>query len=284
MTFDPRVTLLRDGLADAKLEGLAKAQRFVASRPSQAVVPVAAVRASPDSRAEQVDQLLFGEGFDRLQVRGGFVLGQASRDGYVGWVEASALGEEVSQPTHWISALRAFAFDEPSIKSPARGPLSLNAMVTVVEEADTLLRADRIGWIAKAHLSPVGRTLSDPAKVALAHLGAPYLWGGRDSAGLDCSGLIQQAFLACGMACPRDSDQQQTLGEATPLEALARGDLVFWTEHVGMMVDGRRLIHANAHHMAVIVEPLARARERIAASGGGDPIAYRRVERQGANT
>jgi cell wall-associated NlpC family hydrolase len=277
VTFDPRVTLMRDGLADAKLEGLALAQRFVAARPSQATVPVAAVRARPDPRAEQVDQLLFGEGFDRLQVEGAFVLGQASRDGYVGWVEAAALSDEIAHPTHWVSVLRAFAFEEPSIKAPARGPLSLNAMVTVVEETEALWRADRIGWIAKGHLSPVGRSLSDPVKVAIAHLGAPYLWGGRDSAGLDCSGLIQQAFLACGLACPRDSDQQQALGEAAPPDAPARGDLVFWPEHVGMMRDGRRLIHANVHHMAVTIEPLARVRARIAASGGGGPIAYRRV-------
>ncbi len=184
MTFDPRVTLLRNGLADTRLEGLAVAQRFVAARPSQAIVPVAAVRASPDPRAEQVDQLLFGEGFDRLQIHGEFVLGQALRDGYVGWVEAAALSDEVARPTHWVSVLRAFAFEEPSIKAPTRGPLSLNALVTVVEETEALWRADRIGWIAKAHLSPVGWSLSDPAKVALAHLGAPYLWGGRDSVGL----------------------------------------------------------------------------------------------------
>jgi hypothetical protein len=277
VTCDPRVTLIRDGLADAKLEGVALAQRFVAARPSQAILPVAAVRARPDPRAEQVDQLLFGEGFDRLQVQGAFVLGQASRDGYVGWIEAAALCDEISRPTHWVSALRAFAFAEPTIKAPARGPLSLNALITVVEESDALWLADGIGWIAKAHLSPVGRTLSDPAKVALAHLGAPYLWGGRDSAGLDCSGLIQQALLACGLACPRDSDQQQALGDAAPPEALSRGDLVFWTEHVGMMLDGRRLIHANVHHMAVTVEPLARVRARIAANGGGEPIAFRRL-------
>ena len=279
MTFDPRVTLMRDGLADARLEGLTPARRFVAARPSQTIVPLAAVRAHPDTHAEQVDQLLFGEGFDRLQVEGAFVLGQASRDGYVGWVEAAVLSDEITHPTHWVSALRAFAFEEPSIKASACGPLSLNAMVTVVEETGDLCHANRIGWIAKAHLSPVGRSLSDPVKVALAHLGAPYLWGGRDSAGLDCSGLIQQAFLACGLACPRDSDQQQALGDAAPPEALARGDLVVWTEHVGMMLDGRRLIHANAHHMAVAVEPLARVRARMVANGGGEPIAYRRLAR-----
>ena len=175
-----------------------------------------------------------------------------------------------------MSALRTFAFEEPSIKSPARGPLSLNALVSIVEENDTLARAERIGWIAKAHLTPVGMVLDDPASVALAHLGAPYLWGGRDSTGLDCSGLIQQALFACGLACPRDSDQQERLGAPAPPGALGRNDLVFWSGHVGMMLDAQRLIHANAHHMAVAVELFAEAKARIAAKGS-EPIAYRRL-------
>jgi cell wall-associated NlpC family hydrolase len=277
MNFDARTTLAREGVADARLEGVIAAQRFCVTRPAQAVVPAAALRSAPDLGAEQMDQLLFGEGFDRLETSGDFVLGQAIRDGYVGWVEASAVADDIAEPTHWISALRAYAFDAPSIKAPARGPLSLNALVSVVEETDTLARAERIGWIAKAHLSPIGVALTDPAAVALAHLGAPYLWGGRDSLGLDCSGLIQQALLACGLACPRDSDQQQALGAPAPPHALARGDLVFWPGHVGMMLDGERLIHANGHHMAVAVEPLADARVRVAAGGAGDPIAYRRL-------
>jgi hypothetical protein len=58
---------------------------------------------------------------------------------------------------------------------------------------------------------------------------------------------------------------------------LRRGDLVAWPGHIGMMMDARRLLHANAHHMAVAIEPLARAVARIAASGGGQPTAYRRL-------
>ena len=280
MNLDPRVTLVRDGVADARLEGVVKAGRFQTPRASQAIALAAALRASPDPRAEQLDQLLFGEGFDVFETSGQFVFGQAWRDGYVGWVEADDLTDQGAPPTHWVSALRTFAFDEPSIKAPARGPLSLNALLTVVEESSTLVRADRIGWIARAHLSPIGTVFADPAKVALAHLGAPYLWGGRESVGLDCSGLIQQALLACGVACPRDADQQQTLGVAAPSDALTRGDLVFWKDHVGMMLDTRRLIHANGYAMAVTVEALARARARISGEGGGEPIAYRRLSLQ----
>jgi hypothetical protein len=277
MSFDARTTLAREGLADARLEGVIAASKYCATRPAQTVVPAAALRAAPDAGAEQMDQLLFGEGFERLETSGDFVLGQAIRDGYVGWVDNRALADEIAEPTHWVSALRAYAFGAPSIKSAARGPLSLNALVSVVEETETLARAERIGWIAKAHLSPIGVTFTDPAAVALAHLGAPYLWGGRDSTGLDCSGLMQQALLACGLACPRDTDQQQALGVPAPPRALIRGDLVFWRGHVGMMLDGDRLIHANGHFMAVTAEPLAEASARIAAQGAGDPIAYRRI-------
>ncbi|HEY2179998.1 MAG TPA: NlpC/P60 family protein [Caulobacteraceae bacterium] len=273
MSFDPRVTLFRDGLADARLEGLIIADRFAPVRPSQVVAPTAALRAAPDLGAEQVDQLLFGEGFDVLEAAGDFVLGQSVRDGYVGYVGAAALAATVIAPTHWISALRAFAFAEPSIKAHAAGPLSFNALVTIVEETQTLARAERIGWIAKAHLEPIGSVLDDPAAAALMHLGAPYLWGGRDSAGLDCSGLIQQALFACGLSCPRDSDQQELLGAPAPPEGLGRSDLVFWPGHVGMMLDAKRLIHANAFAMAVTIEPLARARKRI-----GEPIACRRLK------
>ena len=277
MNFDPRVTLLRDGVADDRLEGVLTAKRFVAARTGQVTSPVAALRAAPDARAEQLDQLLFGEAFERLESSEDFVLGQASRDGYVGWVEAAALSDAVVAPTHWVSALRAYAFEAPSIKAPARGPLSLNALVAIEEESETLARDARIGWIARTHLSPVGTALDDPAAIALAHLGAPYLWGGRDSLGIDCSGLVQQASYAAGRACPRDTDQQAARGASVAPADLCRGDLVFWWGHVGMMLDGERLLHANAHHMAVAIEPLAEAMARIAANGGGQPTAYRRV-------
>jgi hypothetical protein len=276
MSFDARVTLVRDGVADLRLEGVLEAERFIAARPGQVVRPAAALRDAPDARAEQLDQVLFGEAFDQLEERDGFILGQAPRDGYVGWVAAGALSDETVSPSHWVSALRSYAFADASIKSPARGPLSLNALVAITEETETLARDPRIGWIAKTHLSPIGQTLNDPAGVAMAHVGAPYLWGGRESTGLDCSGLILQARLACGLACPRDSDQQESLGAPAPEDDPARGDLVFWKGHVAMMIDAECIVHANAFHMSVAVEPLAEARARIVARGGGEPIAFRR--------
>ncbi|HEY5106284.1 MAG TPA: C40 family peptidase [Caulobacteraceae bacterium] len=277
MTPDPRVTLARSDLAADSLEGLIKAERFAHPIAMQTIAPLAALRTEGRAGAEQADQLLFGEVFEVLEAKDGFAWGQARRDGYVGFVEAACLSSELLAPTHRIGAPSTFAFAEPSIRAAPFGPLSLNALVTVLEESGSFVRVAGAGWIPRRHLSPIGCFEADPATVAQSLVGAPYLWGGRSSLGLDCSGLIQQALHACGLACPRDTDQQSLLGVAIGPAEHRRGDLIFWRGHVGMMLDDQRLIHANAHRMAVAIEPLHEAIARIEASGAGPPTVRRRL-------
>jgi cell wall-associated NlpC family hydrolase len=276
VSFDPRVTPLRDGIAVRALEGVSPAEVYLDPKPLRCAVPAAAIRRSADAASEQMDQLLFGEAFDVIEEEGGFLWGQAHRDGYVGFVEAAALAPLGPTPTHWISAIRTYAFAEPTIKSKASGPYSLNALVTVEAVEGRLARVAGAGWMAVEHLSPIGVFARDPAAVAERYLGAPYLWGGRESLGLDCSGLVQQAMFACGLACPRDADMQQALGQEIGRQAFGRGDLVFWKGHVAIGLDASRILHANAHHMAVAIEPLDAALERIKAAGSGEPTAFRR--------
>ncbi len=276
LSRDHRLIAARSDLASLELEGVVRAPRFVAPAPRRVIAPRASLRAGPADDAEQVSQLIFGETFDVLDARDGYVWGQARRDGYVGWTPADALSPEMIDATHWVIAPRTFAFAGPSIKTAPFGPISLNALVRITDEKGELSHAKGAGWIPTRHLAPIGQAFAEPAATAEMFLGTPYLWGGRDSLGLDCSGLIQQALWAGGLACPRDSDQQQALGVAADLAQLERGDLVFWRGHVGMMLDAARLIHANAYHMAVAIEPLAEALSRISARGGGDPTAYRR--------
>jgi cell wall-associated NlpC family hydrolase len=276
LTRGGRLIAVRADLASLELEGLVRAPRFVEPSPRCVIAPRAALRAGPADDAEQVSQIIFGEAFDVLDAREGYVWGQAQRDGYVGWASISALSSEIIEPTHRVIALRTFAFAAPSIKAAAFGPISVNALARVTDEQGELSHTQGAGWIPTRHLAPIGHAFAAPAATAEALLGTPYLWGGRDSLGLDCSGLIQQALWAGGLACPRDSDQQQALGLAVDATDLKRGDLVFWRGHVGMMLDATRLIHANAHHMAVVVEPLTQAVARTRERGGGDPTAYRR--------
>jgi hypothetical protein len=285
LPLDPRLTLaLRTeagegwDLADVALDGRVAAARYVSSEAMQAAVPACGLRRAPDPAAEQVDQLLFGERFDALIARERFVFGQARRDGYVGWAPREALSPAGAPPTHWVRALRTFVFPQASIKTPPVLCLSTNALVAVEAIEGRFAKLADGGWTPASHLAALVEVERDPAAVALRYLGAPYLWGGRDSVGLDCSGLVQQALYACGLFAPRDSDMQANLGAAIDrLDRLERNDLVFWRGHVGLMLDAGRLIHANAHHMAVAVEPLAEAILRIVAAGGGEPTALRRL-------
>jgi len=270
--FDPRVTLARADLADAALEGLVRADRFAPAKPYRCAVPVTAIRRAADPAAEQWNQLLFGETFAVIEIGDGWAWGQAARDAYVGyvWMGDLASATEDRPHTHRVAALRAYGFSRPDIKSAPIGLYSLNALMTVQDEDGRFLKMDGSGWFVRDQLAPIGVFETDPAGVAERYRGAAYLWGGRDSLGLDCSGLVQQAFYACGRACPRDSDMQAFMGVAM-LAPPRRNDLVFWRGHVGMMLDETRLLHANAFHMQVNTEPLAEAIARI-----GAPTAYRR--------
>jgi cell wall-associated NlpC family hydrolase len=269
--LDRRLTLARPDLADAALQGLVSAERFEKTSAFHCAAAASAIRRDPDPSAEQLDQLLYGETFRVIETGRGWGWGQADRDGYVGHVLLADLKPGVLHATHRVSALRAYAFSRPDLKSRPLALLSLNALVAVEAEEGAYRKAEGSGWVHAVQLAPIGAVEADPAAVAERFLGAPYLWGGRESLGLDCSGLVQQALHACGRWCPRDSDQQQALGRPVATADLARGDLVFWKGHVGMMLDGQRMIHASAFHMQVAIEPVAEALARV-----GEPVALRR--------
>ena len=160
------------------------------------------------------------------------------------------------------------------MKTRERMSLSHGARVTVTGEAGRFAETP-LGFVPRVHLAPLERPEADPVAVAERFLGAPYLWGGNSAFGIDCSGLVQAALAACGIACPGDTDMQESLGDAAQ-GAPRRGDLLFWKGHVALVRDAETLIHANAHHMAVTVEEIAAVTDRIAAAGEGPVTAHRR--------
>jgi cell wall-associated NlpC family hydrolase len=273
---DPRLTLARPDLAAAHLEGVVRAERYAPARAMRVIVAVAPVFSAPDPASERVDELIHGERFDALETRAGLAWGQAARDGYVGFVATDALGPPGPAPTHRIAAIRADAFAAPALEAAIAGSFSLNALVAVEAEEGAFSRSADGRWFRTADLAPIGSFECDPVEVAERFLGAPYLRGGRTGAGIDGSGLIQQALYACGHACPRGADQQLALGREIVRAEAGRGDLVGWRGHVGLLVDASRLVHADTHHIAVAIEPLDAAIARMAAAGGG-PTVFRRL-------
>lgn len=279
---DPRLTPARPEVAAKYLEGKVEAKRFVAGEEFEITDSLAPLRCAPSVDAELATQALKGERatiYDRNSE--GWAWGQLSNDGYVGWLPDRALAKPSDPPTHKITALRTFAFLGPSIKLPPTETLVMGAMVTVLREQGSFA-ITREGWyVPRQHVGSLGSREADFVAVAEQFVGTPYLWGGKSSFGIDCSGLVQVSLNAAGIGCPRDSDMQEAgLGrELNRAESkkLRRGDLMFWKGHVAIVRDADTIVHANAHHMTTVIENLRDAMSRIKIAGS-EIISIKRLD------
>jgi cell wall-associated NlpC family hydrolase len=282
--FDPRVTPARPDLAAKHLEGKVTAARFVEGRVMEVVEPQAPLRREPRPDAPLHTEALKGERVAVYDMNAeGWAWGQLASDNYVGWLPSNALALAGAAPTHKVAVPRTLAFPGSSIKLPPIEALPLGARLVIVRTHDRMAITQSGAHVPMAHLTPVGDYEADFVAVAERFLRVPYLWGGKTALGLDCSGLVQIALAACGISCPRDSDMQETaLGtivvERPDESRLERGDLVFWQGHVAIVRDRANLLHANAFHMAVAIEPIADAVARIG-SAGSKITSVRRIAR-----
>lgn len=273
---DRRLTPANDRVAHVSLRGRVGTARFVEGEAASVALPLADLLAAPGGARDR--QLLMGEEVLVLDRHQGFAFLRAATDGYCGYVAEAALGP-FHAPTHWIATPASHLYPAPDMKQREVAGVSFGARLTITAEHPKFLETESGLFVPRPHLRPMGQLMDDPAWVAEMFLGTPYLWGGNSRAGLDCSGLVQASLLACGIACPGDSDlQQAVLGRPMPRgEAPRRGDLLFWPGHVALVADAGRLLHANAFHMAVSYEPLDAALARIVAQGGGPVSAHRRL-------
>jgi cell wall-associated NlpC family hydrolase len=268
--LDPRTTPARPDLAARHLQGQVEAAQFVDGTVREVRDESAPLRREPLPDAPLDTEALMGERVTVYETTDeGWCWGQLDRDGYVGWLPANALAPPGPPATHTVTAMRTLAFPGRSIKHPPVAAFSLGCRL-VVMRTEGALAVTPSGYVPARHLAPVDDVEPDFVAVAERFLGVPYLWGGKTSLGIDCSGLVQVALTAAGIVCPRDSDMQQgALGEAVPIDVanLRRGDLIFWKGHVAVARDAATLVHANAFHMAVAIEPIRDAVARIAADG-----------------
>ncbi|MBV0913713.1 C40 family peptidase [Anianabacter salinae] len=270
-------------VAHVSLKGRVQADRFIEGTPYEVVTTVATIWTTPGGKRDR--QLLLGRRFIVLDREGDHVFGFAEACGYAGWVRAVELQPARAAPTHVVKVARSYAILAPELKTSEDGfAISGGSLVHVTGDhgrwvAIHLPGEDRPRYMPKAHLNPADVSGDDPVEVAELLLGTPYLWGGNSAFGIDCSGLVQIACHACGIACPGDGDMQEAeLGQPLPDGApRQRGDLVFWKGHVAWLASPDRLIHANAHDMAVAYEDFDAAVDRIIAQGDGPVTSIRRL-------
>jgi len=242
------------------------APRFAEGEKFSVGIGRAALRVRPSDDAAQDSELLFGETFTVYDRADGWAWGQAANDLYVGYLRIDTLTGPFTVAAK-VSALMAPAFAAADLKTPVRDLLPLNAAVPALARQGDYVQIGEERFVHHRHLEPLLQ--KDFVAVAERFVGAPYVWGGKTMAGLDCSGLIQTALQAVGKAAPRDTDMmEKALGGTVALSDIRRGDLVFWKGHMGVMLDEARLLHANAFHMAVAIEPLAEAIARIEKAAG----------------
>jgi cell wall-associated NlpC family hydrolase len=270
--LDPRRNAYRADLAAEALRGKVSAPRYAVGEARQVIDAAVPLRDTPDPHARWITEALFGERVTVYDESEGWAWVQLAGDGYVGYLPDAALSTSVRPATHRVQVLGTCLYLAADFKSPPCLPLSMNAALCVAETRPAFARLADGRFVPTPHIAERDRFAPDFVAIAEAFLGVPYVWGGKTRLGVDCSGLLQVAMHAAGLTCPRDSDMQlaelgETLAVGADLAGLARGDLVFWLGHVGIMLDAVRLLHANAHHMAVAIEPLRVAVDRIAKSG-----------------
>jgi hypothetical protein len=270
--LDPRRNAFREDIASVSLKDKVKAQRYVQGELRQVVAPVAPLRYLPRFDAPLLTEALVGELVTVYDVEEGWGWAQLGRDGYVGYIPLDTLSVMIEEPTHWLIARASFVYPTPDMKRPPLMRMSFGAEMTIVGREGRFFELSRGGFIFAGHVQPLGERPGDFVRFAERFVGTPYLWGGRTSHGIDCSGLVQVSLQGTGFACPRDSDMQENeVGEALPnpsMNEVKRGDLIFWKGHVGVVQSSEWMLHASGHQMEVVVEPVHRAVERLAATHG----------------
>ncbi len=271
--LDKRRHPWRDDLAAQSLRGRVKAPRYVKGEPRQITCALAGLRKAPGPGAMLLTQGLMGESFSIYDQQGEWAWGQLETDGYVGYMHTRHLRADPAAPSHFVHAARSHIYPQADIKSTPLACLSMMAKIHVVGQQGIFAQLQGGGYMIASHLRPVDKPEDDFVEVAARFLNTPYLWGGRSASGIDCSALVQVALAACGVAAPRDSDMQEaelftSLPGGMADNVPARGDLVFWPGHVGIMWSQTELLHANGHHMMTVIEPLKTAILRIEPDNG----------------
>ena len=268
MIFDTRITPIRRDLASSAYKAIVKRKKYVNAKLATVKSTFSPLYSNKGSKLST--QLLYGEECDVFETKNGWSWIQSRRDNYVGYTPSTNLTRKTYKPNSKVISLRTVIYTKPDIKSATKSYLSFNSLVEVIKIKGKYSLIKNLGWCPSLDLVKLKSSKFNHIDLSKQYLDTPYLWGGRDSMGIDCSGLIQNLHQINNRPFPRDTDMQEIFvtNEVKYEKDLKAGDLVFWKGHVAMMIDNSNIIHANAFHMKTAIEPLSTAKKRILKSNG----------------
>ena len=268
MIFDTRITPIRRDLASTAYKAIVKRKKYVTAKLATVKSTFTPLYSNKGSKLST--QLLYGEECDVFETKNGWSWIQSRRDNYVGYTPTINLTRKIYKPNSKVISLRTVIYTKPDIKSVTKGYLSFNSLVEVIKIKGKYSLIKNLGWCPSLDLVKIKSSKFNHIDLSKQYLDTPYLWGGRDSMGIDCSGLVQNLHQINNRPFPRDTDMQEIFvtNEVKYEKDLKAGDLVFWKGHVAMMIDNSNIIHANAYHMKTAIEPLSTAKKRILKSNG----------------
>ena len=209
-------------------------------------------------------ECLFGELVEIIEEHLDWVYCKLTTDNYYGWVKKKNLGI-LKKPTHRVISTRSFIYKVNNGKSDIALYLPMGSQLAIekiksgwAETKFTLDNMIKVGYVPSNHIVEIQNKVTDWVATAQKLEGTPYRWGGRDTVGLDCSALLQLSYQTYGQIIPRNTIDQVKLKKPNlkKISDLKRGCVVFWKGHVGIMVNNKDCIHANAFHMKTVTEPL----------------------------
>ena len=232
------------------------------------------LRKGPSHSSEQGSQILFGEKYSVVERAANWIKVKTEYDDYLGWIDYD----------HHLY-FEAGERENPGILARRTGFRDENGHLLELEAGSEIynfnktdnsfaIGKNKFSAKNKVTLSPAGENIS---VTAMQFLNCPYLWGGRISGGIDCSGLTQIVYKIHGYRLPRDSFMQAEVGNTLNfIEEAGEGDLLFFDNekgnisHVGIMLDKGRIIHSSGKvridridHQGIFNEGLNRYTHRL---------------------
>ena len=201
--------------------------------------PIVNIYEKKSLKSKLSSQLIYGESFQILNKKRGWLKIKTSYDKYTGFIKKRKFKKDI-KITHKISSLFARIYSKPKNKYILSTKLPFCSLISVTEKKKEFYKFENY-WIKKKDVVPISYK-KQTFKNIIIFKGIPYKWGGKTYKGIDCSALVQIFFKFNNQYCPRDTKDQIKYFKKP--NNIKKNAIIFWKGHVAVCLSKTRLIHA----------------------------------------